>query len=112
MADGWDFFASLILILRNFGTFVLLFVSKIGVILAPRVLLGGSLAVLGGHGVTLGSSGSPLGGHGVAQTAKFVILLRLSVILKGPRGRPGGYGGHRPGTNSPISRGCGAQLSY
>ena len=35
----------------------------------------------GQPGAALGSPGSPLGGHGVAQTAKVVILLKLSLIL-------------------------------
>ena len=58
--------------------------------------------------MTLGSSGSPLGGHGVAQTAKTMILLKLSLLFKGRRGRPRGYGGHRPGTSSPNLGGVGA----
>ena len=36
----------------------------------------------GQPGAALGSPGSPLGGHGVAQTAKVVILLKLSLILR------------------------------
>ena len=50
----------------------------------------------GQPGAALGSPGSPLGGHGVAQTAKVVILLKLSVILMNfgsPRAIRFGFGG-------------------
>ena len=44
-------------------------------------------------GAALDPPGSPLGGHGVAQTAKVVILLKLSLILMNfgsPRVPPNG----------------------
>ena len=98
----------------DFNEFSLIFYQiwcHFGVMLASGVLPGGSWTPLGGHGATLGSSGSPLGGHEVAQIAKSMILLKLSLILKGPRGRPRGYGVHRPGRGSPnLGGGCPAKL--